>query len=156
MSDLFDFFSNIQPFAGMNLLDWQAFRSEIWGWLIGASAVTAVAIVVLYVWHARRIRISRPMDPFLPFRPLRWLLLSVLPAVLICIVFLIRFQALFPFVVFWPIAGAVGTALFAGLATYAVAQLGIWLPWTTPAKFRYHPHWLWWLFQRGRLRRRSS
>ena len=35
MSNLLDYFRNIPPFPGMNLLDWQAFRGEIWAWLIG-------------------------------------------------------------------------------------------------------------------------
>ncbi len=148
MSNLLDFFRNIPPFPGMNLVDWQAFRGEIWAWLIGLCLITAVAIVGLFVWHSRKVKIRVPQDPFLPFRPLRWLWLAAVPAVLVAIVYLARFLALFPLVSPSPAAGAVGTALVAGFATYALAQLGIWIPGITPAKFRYHPRWLWWLFQR--------
>jgi hypothetical protein len=148
MSNLFDFFRNVPPFPGMNLVDWQAFRGELWGWLVGSILVVAVTIVGLYAWFSRKIKIRVPQDVFLSFAPLRWLWLAVLPAIVVATVYVARFGAFFPVVLPSPVAGAVGTALAAGFATYGLAQLGIWIPGITPAKFRYHPHWLWWLFQR--------
>lgn len=145
---LWNFLASLPPDPAMGIDLWLGFRQEIIGWLLVSVLVTVVAIVAGYYWASRKLTIRVPLDPFRPYTPMRWLLLSVLPGVVITIVYVIRYASLFPLARVPAVGAAVMAGITTALITYVIAQVAIWMPGVTPLKFLYHPRWPWRLFRR--------
>ena len=139
------------PTPDLPMLDWEPFRSEVWGLIILTVAVATMLLVVLYGWGIRRFKLVGPADPFrVPGRVwwLGWLLWALVPGVVAGALYWSAFNRLFVILVN-PAWGAITAGIAAWLLTLVLFQVLIWLPGVTPRKFLYHPRWPW------RLRRQA-
>lgn len=148
MRDIWNFLASMPPDPAMGIDLWLGFRQEIIGWLLISVLVTVAAIVGIYSWTSRKLTVRKETDPFLPYTPMRWLLLSVVPGVVITVVYVIRYASLFPQARVPAVGAAVMAGITTALVTYVIAQVAIWMPGITPLKFLYHPRWPWRLFRR--------
>lgn len=133
------------PTQDVPLIEWQPFRSEIWGIIGIVSAVFVVLMVLLYRWRIRKFKIRHPADPFrVPSKPwwLGWMVWALIPAVVIGIIYWNSFQSRFASGVL-PTWGSITAGFFGWAITLVAFQILLWIPGITPAKFLYHPRWLW-------------
>jgi hypothetical protein len=150
MNKLYAFWVSRPPDPAMSYDLWLGFRNEVLGWLIGWVVVSAAIIIILYMWQSRKLTVRTPLDPFVRFVPMRWLWFAVVPGIVVGIIYVLRYEDVFPQAQISPIGGAVGAALLSTFLAYAIGQIAMWIPGVTPRKFLYHPRWPWRLLARRR------
>lgn len=129
----------LPPDPNMELTTWSGFHTEMAAAVILCVTLVTTAIIILYSLSAHRKRIHTPKDLFAPYTPMRWLLLSVVSAVAMFLVYAIRYERFFSGARVSYTSGAPWVALWAGFLTLLAAYFLMWLPFITPARFKYRP-----------------
>lgn len=139
MDKLLLFWMNNPPHPEMEMESWGPFRASMAAWLVLMVLLAVGMFSVFYYIHSRRLKIHSPADVFRPYTPLRWLRLTLIPGVVLFLVYRANYLQCFPDAPVSFMGHAAGLAIWGMFQSFALSVLVMALPRMTPAKFRYRP-----------------